>query len=164
LLPGIYQVRVAARDEKSGRVGSALQWIVIPDLAKPELTTSSILLGAQVVATKQATDNAQIQMSVDHSFRRSSRLGYWIFIYKAKRGANGVPSVSVQSVVMRDGRTLLSGPVRKIADGGDDLERIPFGEELPLQSLAPGRYELTVTVKDGIAGTTAIQQVDFEIR
>jgi VWFA-related protein len=164
LLPGIYQVRVAARDEKSGRVGSALQWIVIPDLAKPELTTSSILLGAQVVANKQATENAQIQMSVDHSFRRSSRLGYWIFIYKAKRGANGGPNVSVQSAVQRDGRTLLNGPVRKIVNGGDDVERIPFGDELPLQSLAPGKYELTVTVKDEIAGTTTTQQVDFEIR
>jgi len=34
LTPGIYQFRVAARDEKSGRVGSAIQWIVIPDLSK----------------------------------------------------------------------------------------------------------------------------------
>src|SRR6185369_10457687 len=34
LTPGIYQVRVAARDDRSGRVGSAIQWIVIPDLTK----------------------------------------------------------------------------------------------------------------------------------
>src|SRR5205085_4458256 len=40
LTPGIYQVRVAARDEKSGRVGSATQWIVIPDLNRNQLTLS----------------------------------------------------------------------------------------------------------------------------
>lgn len=164
LLPGIYQVRVAARDEQSGRLGSAMQWIVIPDLAKPELTTSSILLGAQVIENKGAkNETAQVQFSVDHTFSRSSPLGYWIFVYKAKRGVNG-PSLSIQSAVMRDGRTLLNSPVRRIPNYPDDVERIPFSDELSLQSLAPGRYELTVTVKDEIAGTTATQQIDFQVR
>lgn len=164
LLPGIYQVRVAARDEKSGRLGSAMQWIVIPDLATEKLTTSSILLGAQVLENKAAqSENAQVQFSVDHSFARSSRLGYWIFIYKAKRAGNG-PNVTVQSVVRRDGRVLLNSPLRKVANNGEDGDRIPFGDEFPLQSLAPGRYELTVTVKDEIAGATVTQQIDFEIR
>jgi hypothetical protein len=164
LLPGIYQVRVAARDEKSGRLGSALQWIVIPDLAKQDLTTSSILLGAQVIQNKAAPGgDAQVQLSVDHKFSRSAGLGYWIFIYKARRGANG-PNVSVQSAVVQDGRVVLNSPVRKIADSGEDVERIPFGDQLPLQSLTPGRYELTVTVKDEIAGTTTTQQIDFQVR
>jgi VWFA-related protein len=164
LLPGIYQVRVAARDEQSGRLGSAMQWIVIPDLAKPELTTSSILLGAQVIENDDAKNEAaQVQFSVDHTFSRSSPLGYWIFVYKAKRGDDG-PSLSIQSAVVRDGRTLLSGPVKRISNNPDDVERIPFSDELSLQSLAPGRYELTVTVKDEIAGTTATQQIDFQVR
>ena len=164
LTPGIYQVRVAARDENSGNVGSAIQWIVVPDLTKPELNTSSILLGAQVIQNKAAKgESDQVQLSVDHSFSRSSRLGYWIFIYKATRGENG-PNVSVRSAVVRNGTTLLSSPIRKIANLGDDLERIPFGEQLSLQSLAPGRYELMVMVKDELAGTTATQQVDFRVR
>lgn len=164
LPPGIYQVRVAARDEKSGRLGSALQWIVIPDLAKPDLTTSSILLGAQVIQNKAAPGgDAQVQLSVDHKFSRLARMGYWIFIYKARRGANG-PNLSVQSAVVRDGRVVLNSPARKIADSGEDGDRIPFGEQLPLQSLTPGRYELTVTVKDEIAGTTTTQQIDFQVR
>jgi VWFA-related protein len=164
LLPGIYQVRVAARDETSGRIGSAMQWIVIPDLTKADLTTSSILLGAQVIENKNPTSQTdQIQFSVDHRFSRAARLGYWIFIYKAKRGNNG-PSVSIQSAVLRDGRTVFDGPVRKIINGGDDAERIAFGDQVALQSLAPGRYELSVTVKDDLAGTTATQQIDFEVR
>jgi hypothetical protein len=32
LPPGLYQVRIAVRDEKSGNIGSARQWIEIPDL------------------------------------------------------------------------------------------------------------------------------------
>ena len=34
LPPGLYQVRVAVRDRRSGRVGSAMTWIEIP---KPEI-------------------------------------------------------------------------------------------------------------------------------
>jgi hypothetical protein len=55
LAPGIYQVRTAARDEKSGRLGSANQWIVIPDLTKRQLTSSSILLGGTVVENKSTS-------------------------------------------------------------------------------------------------------------
>ncbi len=33
LTPGLYQVRVGVRDIKSGRIGSAMQWIEIPSLA-----------------------------------------------------------------------------------------------------------------------------------
>src|SRR6185503_4230567 len=100
LSPGIYQVRAVARDERSRRIGSAIQWIVIPDLSTHQLTTSSILLGAQVVDQKAA--NAQVQFSVDHRFGKSSRLGYWIFVYNAKRSVNGAPNLTVQSQVLRD--------------------------------------------------------------
>src|SRR6185436_13260109 len=49
LKPGIYQIRVAARDDKSGRVGSAAQWIEIPDLSSKKLTLSTLMLGGQFV-------------------------------------------------------------------------------------------------------------------
>jgi len=164
LPPGIYQVRAAARDEKSHHLGSALQWIVIPDLTARQLTTSSILLGAQVVQNRSANDaNAQVQLSVDHRFARSSRLGYWIFIYNAKRDGKGAPNLTVQSAALRNARQILNGPTRKIVNGGDDADRIAFGEDLPLQSLPPGNYELVVTVKDEISGATTAQQIAFEI-
>jgi hypothetical protein len=43
--PGLYQVRVAARDAKSGLTGSAVQWVEIPDLTKGNLAMSSLMLG-----------------------------------------------------------------------------------------------------------------------
>src|SRR5207248_2812438 len=115
LAPGIYQVRVAARDEKSGHLGSAMQWIVIPNLATHQLTTSSVLLGGQVLENKSTTDaTAQVQLSVDHRFARSSHLGYWIFIYNARRDGAGAPSLIVQSQVLRGGQVILSAPQRKL--------------------------------------------------
>lgn len=165
LTPGIYQFRVAARDEKSGRVGSAMQWIVIPDLARNQLTLSSLLLGGQVVEDRaNKTTSPQVQLSVDHSFPRSSPLGYWIFVYNAKRDAGGNPQLTVQTHVLRDGQAVLSSPQRKVNNGGPDPQRIPFGEELALRTLAPGRYDLKVIITDGVAGTSASQVADFIVR
>jgi hypothetical protein len=165
LTPGIYQFRVAARDEKSGRVGSAMQWIVIPDLARNQLTLSSVLLGGQVIETRASNTNSpQVQLSVDHSFQRSTPLGYWIFVYNAKRDTGGNPQLTVQTSVLRDGHPVLSSPQRKVNNGGPDPQRIPFGEELALRTLTPGRYDLKVTITDSLAGTSASQIADFIVR
>jgi len=161
LAPGIYQVRVAARDEKTGRVGSAIQWIVIPDLAKSQLALSSVLLGGQVLEDKSTP---HVQLSVDHIFPRTSQLGYWVFVYNAKRDASGKPQITVQTQVLRDGQAVLSSPQRRVSSAGTDLDRIPFGEELALKTLAPGKYDLKVTVTDGISGTSTSQLADFTVR
>ncbi|HYV13427.1 MAG TPA: VWA domain-containing protein [Pyrinomonadaceae bacterium] len=160
LAPGIYQFRVAARDEKSGRVGSAIQWIVIPDLTKSQLTLSSVLLGGQVLEDKSTP---HVQLSVDHTFPRMSQMGYWVFVYNAKRDASGKPQITVQTQVLRDGQAVLNS-MRKVSNAGPDLERIPFGEELALKSLTPGKYDLKVTVTDGIAGTSTSQLADFTVK
>jgi len=163
LTPGIYQFRVAARDEKTGRVGSATQWIVIPDLSRNQLTLSSLLLGGQVIEDNKAS-SPQVQLSVDHSFPRTEPLGYWIFVYNAKRDAGGNPNLTVQTHVLRDGRAILTSPQRKVNNVGPDPQRIPFGEELALKTLTPGRYDLKVTITDGVAGTSATQLADFIVR
>jgi VWFA-related protein len=165
LAPGIYQFRVAARDEKSGRVGSAMQWIVIPDLAKSQLTLSSVLLGGQVLEDRNnAAASPHVQLSVDHTFPRTSQMGYWVFVYNAKRDASGKPQITVQTQVLRDGQAVLSSPQRKLSNPGPDIERIPFGEELALKTLTPGKYDLKVIVTDGVAGISASQLADFIVR
>lgn len=165
LAPGIYQVRVAVRDEKSGQVGSAMQWVVIPDLARRELTLSSLLLGGQVLENAKSKDgNAQVQLSVDHRFPRSGHLGYWVFVYNAKRDATGAANLTAQAQVLREGQVVLASPQHKLGGGEADPERIPFGEDLALKTLAPGRYDLRVTITDSIAGTSITQNIDFEVR
>ena len=164
LTPGIYQVRVAARDDRSGHVGSAIQWIAIPDLTKSKLTLSSVLLGGQVLEDKSKENTPHVQLSVDHIFPRLSQLGYWVFVYNAKRDAAGNPQLMVQTTVLRDGQAVLSSPQRRLNSAGQDAERIPFGEELALKTLAPGKYDLKVTVTDGVAGTSTSQLADFIVR
>lgn len=165
LSPGIYQVRAAVRDEKSGKIGSSSQWIEIPDLSSRRLTLSSLLLRS----TKRGdslNSAANQQFSVDLKFSRSSQLNFLMFIYNASRDMSGTaaPDVTAQVEVFRNGATVVSTPVRKLAmDGMPDLARIPYAGQFPLEALPNGRYEIQITIADRIAKSSAAQRVAFQI-
>ena len=169
LKPGLYQVRVAARDNQSGRTGSAAQWIEIPDLAKQRLTLSSLLVGGQIVGSTQRQETnggaaEQVQFSVDRRFKRGSHLNFLTVIYNAARGTNAVGDLETQIRISRDGQPIINSPARKLAIApGTDLTRIPYGADIALQSLPAGRYLLQVTVSDRTAKTSASQQITFDI-
>lgn len=165
LAPGLYQIRAAVRDEKSGRVGSGSQWIEIPDLTSRRLALSSVLLRA----TKKGETSApteEPQFSVDHRFLRSSQLNFLMFIYNANSATTGVsePDVTAQVEVFRNGAPVISTGARKLSTKGmTDLARIPYGGQFPLENLPDGNYELQITITDRLAKTTAFQRLPFQI-
>jgi VWFA-related protein len=170
LKPGVYQVRVAARDDKSGRVGSAAQWIEIPDLSTKRLTLSSLMVGGQFVGSGQKqTANVgtadQVQFSVDRRFARGSHMSFLTIIYNAA-GSNGssAPNLEAQIEITRDGQTIINSPGRKVSvEANADTTRIPYGADLALKTLPAGRYLLKVTITDRNSTATASQQVAFDI-
>lgn len=167
LKPGIYQVRVAARDDQSGRVGSAAQWIEVPDLAAKQLIMSSLLLGGQFIGSgqKQTGGQEQVQFSVDRRFARGAHLNFLTIIYNAARAGTGVPELEAQIKISRDGKAIVTSPLRKVTpEAGGDAARIPYGADIALQTLPVGRYLLQVTMFDRAAKTSAMQQISFEIQ
>jgi VWFA-related protein len=169
LKPGLYQVRVAARDTKSGRTGSATQWVEIPDLSKHTLTMSSLLVGGRPVATQDGQNDENVSpvtISVDRRFTRNSQLRFLTEIYNATHGteANAAPDVAIQVQVFRDDQPVVTTALSKIkTEGLPDLARLPYAAEVILDKLPVGHYVLRVTAIDRIAKTTASQQIDFEI-
>jgi VWFA-related protein len=171
LAPGLYQVRVAARDERSGRTGSSMQWIEIPDLKSRALSLSSLLTGVQEVSETQKvretqSNASQTQFSVNQRFKRSSRLGFLVFIYNARAAAEGGATDLTGQVQVFDagGRAVIETPARALTSVGvTDTARIPYAGAFPLSALAPNRYVLRITVTDRITKTSATQQVKFTV-
>lgn len=171
LKPGLYQVRVAARDGKSGRTGSAVQWIEIPDLATRRLFMSSLVVGERTAETSAMpkegeTPAERVFLSISRRFSRNSRLRFLTQIYNAAQGtgADRTPDVALQVQIFRDNQPVLTTPLSKIeVKGVQDLARLPYAAEIPLNTIPAGRYRLQVTVIDRIAKTSASQQVTFEI-
>ncbi len=168
LKPGIYQIRVATREERSGRVGSASHWIEIPDLASKKLTLSSLLVGGQFIGSnskQSGNSQEQMQFSVDRRFAKGAHLNFLSIVYNAAaRASSGVPELEAEIKISRGGQAIVTSPVRKVtAETGTDSARIPYGADIALRTLPAGRYLLQVTVWDRVAKTTASQQVSFEI-
>ncbi len=102
--PGLYQVRVAAREAKGGRSGSGFQWIEIPDLESKTLALSTLIVGERkqgaegqprVDPSKPGADKDpfdQVRLNVDHHFSRTSRLRFLTFVYNAFGAMPVVPT------------------------------------------------------------------------
>jgi VWFA-related protein len=173
LAPGLYQVRVAARDARSGRIGTAMQWVEIPDLKTKRLTLSSLMVGemtADSLAAQTAESKSgaisQAQLNVARRFARTSRLRFVTFIYNATRGASGTtpPDVAIQVQVLRDNQPVLTTALRKVStEGLTDLARLPYAAEIPLANMSAGRYVLQVLAIDRAAKTSATQRLRFDI-
>ena len=169
LPPGLYQVRVAARDDKSGKTGSAHAWIEIPDLAKKKLTMSTLLLGERTQAmmnnVSAPADVSPVALSASHRFSRESTLRFLIFAYNTVvSSTDQKPDVAVQVQVIRDDQPVITTALRKIStDGVTDLARLPYAAEIPLRALLPGRYQLQVSVIDRVAKQSTTRQTHFDV-
>jgi VWFA-related protein len=170
LAPGLYQVRVAARDDKSGQVGSAHAWVEIPDLANKKLTMSSLLLGERTQAMMTNVSNpaggvSPVALSASHRFQRDSTLRFLIFAYNsALSPADQKPDIAVQVQVIRDDQPVLTTALRKVnTEGAMDLTRLPYAAEIPLGELLPGRYLLNVTLIDRVSKQSTSRQTHFDV-
>jgi VWFA-related protein len=173
LKPGLYQVRVAARDDASGQTGSATQWITVPDLSKQQLSMSSLIVGERKPEAEkklaEKSDDTLIQgvpLSVDNRFERSSSLRFLVYIYNAARGAaaSAQPDIALQVQIFRDNQPVVTTPLRKLETESQDLARLAYAAEIPLQTIGSGQYVLQVTAIDRIAKTSASQRVKFEVQ
>jgi VWFA-related protein len=169
--PGLYQVRVGARDEKGNRSGSAHAWIEIPDISSGKLALSTPLIGTRAPAgISNASANTQnplatAELRLAHRFSQSDFLRFVVFVYNAARApADAKPDVALQIQLVRNDQPVVTSPLRKIAvEGVTDLMRIPYAAELGLAGLPAGQYLLQITVVDRVSKQSASQQTRFEI-
>jgi hypothetical protein len=159
LPPGLYQVRVAARDRRSGRTGSQSQWVEIPAASPGAVSLSSVFL-----ASPKAGGAQLAPVNVTRRFARGARLRFQSFVYGAGTGETSA-DLSAAASVVRDGATVLALPPRGLTKdaAAADPSRIPFSGELSLEGLPAGRYVLRVSASDARTKSSATQQTEFTI-
>ena len=180
--PGAYQFRVAVRDATSSRIGTAGQFVEVPDLKK-ELALSGITLSsgsappmlerpgasgtAPSAANETAADNSMTNPAT-RRFHKGSNLFFGYVVYKARLNqTTNLPNLTAQAKLFRDGKLVYEGGLKPLdLTGQTDLERITGGGGVQLGMLPPGEYILQIFVNDALAqekNRTATQWIDFEI-
>lgn len=157
--PGSYQVRVAARDKTSAKIGSSGQFVEVPDLNKKRMAVSGIVLGT--MAGRDA--NEILERPATRNFDPNTDLHFAFVTYNATSASNLV----MEAKLFRDGKAVFSGPETPINVGNQvDPSRVLVNGSLRLSpDLELGNYYLQVVITDKGAGKTApvVQWIDFDI-
>jgi hypothetical protein len=182
---GAYQLRVAVRDSASERVGSANQFIEVPDIGKNRLTLSGLVISGNDPAKRRSAEQAAREAASDKEgavedadplagpairmLRRGMDLDYGFLIYNAQREPKtNQLQLESQVLVLKDGKQIFAGNTTLLKPGElPDLRHIPASGRLHLGTdMAVGEYVPQVTVTDKLAKEkyrSAIQWMDFEI-
>jgi VWFA-related protein len=186
--PGAYQMRIALRDTANGQVGSATQFIDVPDVKKGRLALSGIMLSAdnsKAAAAAAASAQAQGQEPSEEEghvndpdpnatpavriFKPGTPIVYGYQILNAQADTAKKPELEVQTRLFRDGQQVYQGTPRAMEVGtAADTKRLIGGGRMQLgDKITPGDYVLQVIVTDKLAKEkyrVATQSMDFEVR
>jgi VWFA-related protein len=164
--PGAYQVRFAVRDRQSGAIGSAGEFVEVPDIPGGAFALSGIVLRRDDGTDPTGSPEEPTGVSPAQALRAypaGARLSYVYEIYNATGAAvRSATSVwrGAEKVLDAPAATLKppAGAERRFAAAGG----IKLGEHLP-----PGEYVLQIsaaTLDPKGTARAAVQRIDFEVR
>jgi hypothetical protein len=185
--PGAFQLRIAVRDVPTERIGSANQFIEVPNLTKNRLTLSGLYVAGNAAQVKNtaattatshdtgANGNSEGELAAQdprtgpgvRRFRPGMVIDYGYEAYNVRLDhATGRPQLQTQVRLFRENQQVFASQVLNAA-GQPEVKRVVAMAHLKLgQNLKPGDYILQVIVTD-VADKgkprAASQWITFEI-
>jgi VWFA-related protein len=165
LSPGQYTLTAIAYEDRSGRAGSAIQKLTIPDPGHDRLRASSLMVvrsvekldrEAPASARSLQYENLLLHPNLGQPLRREDKaLAFAITAWPSDEH----PGVDAEVEVLRDGRKVAATPATRLHPDADG--RIQLVSSLPMSAFSPGRYELRVTLSDGRDAFTRTETVSI---
>lgn len=158
---GAYQVRIAARDKNSSHIGSAGQFVAVPNLGNNRLAVSGIVLGTDSKGFALANPGTR-------RFTKNSDVHFAYIVYNATNASGTLRNLVVQTKLFRDGKVVFTAPESPISAANQtDLVRLYGGGVVHLPAdLEPGNYYLQVVVVETAAKDkkkALVQWANFDI-
>jgi VWFA-related protein len=182
LRPGRYQVRMAVREGTLSLLGSASQWLEVPDTSDRAITLSSVFL----LADGGAGSSDLTDVQVEKRFRSGQGLHYVVHVYgqspagavlqaqvwqgnrlvgvtpkhdlaSLRAGASPAPASDVPGDVPAD------APAQDRSGIAPTTVAAKWSERIALQGFAPGAYELRLLVNGRSGVLVAQRRVLFRV-
>jgi VWFA-related protein len=180
---GAYQLRAAVRDTAKETVGSASQFVEVPDVSKGKLALSGIFVRALNPAPGGQTPGGPVMGTTEgraaeadpqgnpavRVFHRGRPMVYAYQILNPQLDrATKQPQVETQLRLFRNGQQIFAGkPFLVDVEQQPDAKRMIAGGRLQIGAkMEAGEYVLQVIATDKLAKDkyrTATQSIDFEI-
>lgn len=148
LPPGLYQVRIAAREETSGAYGTVFLDLTIPDLTRAAAVIDSIVIGSNRAAatptaapTREMLQAWPVLPTTRRTFSKDETLAAFIQLASTQ-----VQSADVRFEVLNADGNVIGGSTQTASAANLTPGAAPIVHQLPLVSFAPGDYVLRVTI------------------
>ncbi len=169
---GRYKLDLVIKDLNSGKAG-VRRLALIPPPPKSELAASSVLLSRDVRLLENAAQedemfvlgNVHIRPSLDKVFDPSDQLHHYLQVYNAALDQTTMrPSLKLVYEIRRDGRKFVEQvDVQGHAIQFLSAQRVVLVRPFSLRTLAPGSYQIVLTVRDLIQDSEVQVTDRFEV-
>ena len=161
--PGAYQVRVATRDRVTSKIGTAGQFVEVPNLNNRKLAVSGMVLGTTAGFAGRNVSEI-IENPGARSFEPDSDLHFAFVAYNTPSAGNLV----MEARLFRDGKNVYTGPEVPIQGGNqaDPTQLLVSGSVHLSADLEPGNYYIQVAIIDkNMKGKAlpVVQWIDFDV-
>jgi VWFA-related protein len=182
LPPGKYQIKFVVRENETGRMGSFIAEVTLPDLKKAPLKMSSILLASQRTPSKKpgkeidplVRNGQEYVPNISHVFRQDQHLYLLYEVYdptRAKAAADeprgskpGINLLSSLELIQGSTKIYETPIVQARAINVEGRDAVSFELDVPLSGLKPGAYLCQLNVIDDAAGSFAFPRFAVLVR
>ena len=171
LEPGRYQLRIAARETVRGAEGSVIYDLTVPDAKKGGLALSGLLISSRRAGgIPSATRDEGLEAALggrppttERTFGVDDVLSAYAEVIDA--GASASRPIDLTTVVTDEsGRERVRSPQPRANQGRAPGTSFAYAIDLPLKTLAPGRYTLRVEARAAGMREPIVREVAFEVR
>jgi hypothetical protein len=171
--PGAYQLRAVLRDTESQRLGSAMQFVNVPDFKNGRLTLSGIILteDSRTQTAAQQVQSARAEplgTPARRVFKPGANVVYAYQVLNARADGNKKVQLDSRIRLFRNGQQVYEGSAQNIEQDNKQLDskRLGVAGRIPSLNLQSGSYVLQLIVQDNNRFDKyriAAQAIDFEV-
>jgi GWxTD domain-containing protein len=179
LSPGRYKVEIAIKDVNNpDHVGTFKRSLDVPKYDDDRLASSSLILADQmervpskdvgtgnfVIGNTKLRPRVPATVSTPVIFKRGQNLNFWMQVYNLGIGENKRNNATIEYQVLdlATNKQILSSE-ESAAKLNPNADQLTLEKTMPLSSLAPGRYQVTIKVNDGVLNQAITESAPFNV-
>lgn len=177
LPPGKYKVEIAMKDVNNpDHLGSWRRSVDVPKFDDDRLASSSLILademervptrdvgtGNFVIGNTKIRPRVPANITAPVTFHRAQNLNFWMQVYNLGIGDNKRNDATIEYQIfdMATNKPVLDAQ-ETAAKVNPNADQVTLEKSMPLASLQPGKYQVTIKVNDGVSKQQIAQSAPF---
>lgn len=180
LRPGLYKIDIAIKDVNSpDHVGRWTRSVNVPKYDDDRLSSSSLIFADQmwrvpskdigagnfVIGDTHIRPRVPAEVAAPVTFHRAQNLNFWMQVYNLgidEKSKRNDATIEYQIVNTATNQTILQAQ-ELTAKTNPNADQVTLEKSMPLASLAPGKYKVTIKVNDGISKQQIAESAPFVV-